>query len=76
MPASFSFAGTWTVYECRLADLPSAPRDIGIEFEEFREPRFAAPTLLKHMVAAGYTGRKSGRGFYDYQSGQQPPRPT
>ena len=44
-------------------------------FDEFREPRFAAPTLLKHMVAAGYTGRKSGRGFYDYQAGQQAPRP-
>ncbi len=37
-----------------------------IMFEEFREPRFAPPPLLKRMVKAGYLGRKSGRGFYDY----------
>jgi len=37
-----------------------------IMFEEFREPRFAAPPLLKRMVLAGHLGRKSGRGFYDY----------
>jgi 3-hydroxybutyryl-CoA dehydrogenase len=42
-------------------------------FEEFKEPRFAAPTLLRHMVAAGRLGKKSGRGFYDYQSGAKPP---
>jgi 3-hydroxybutyryl-CoA dehydrogenase len=42
-------------------------------FEEFKEPRFAAPTLLRHMVAAGRLGKKSGRGFYDYQAGQKPP---
>jgi len=37
-----------------------------IMFEEFREPRFAPPPLLKRMVLAGRLGRKSGRGFYDY----------
>ncbi|MBD3170110.1 MAG: 3-hydroxybutyryl-CoA dehydrogenase [candidate division Zixibacteria bacterium] len=37
-----------------------------ILFEEFKEPRFAPPPLLKRMVQAGYLGRKSGRGFYDY----------
>lgn len=37
-----------------------------IMFEEFREPRFAPPPLLKRMVLAGHLGRKSGRGFYDY----------
>ncbi len=37
-----------------------------IMFEEFRQPQFAPPPLLKRMVLAGYTGRKSGRGFYDY----------
>ena len=42
-------------------------------FEEFKEPRFAAPTLLKHMVAAGYHGRKTGRGFYNYAAGERPP---
>jgi 3-hydroxybutyryl-CoA dehydrogenase len=37
-----------------------------IMFEEFKEPRFAPPPLLKRMVLAGHYGRKSGRGFYDY----------
>jgi len=37
-----------------------------VMFEEFREPRFAPPPLLKRMVAAGFLGKKSGRGFYDY----------
>jgi 3-hydroxybutyryl-CoA dehydrogenase len=37
-----------------------------IMFEEFREPRFAPPALLKRMVLAGYHGRKTKRGFYTY----------
>jgi 3-hydroxybutyryl-CoA dehydrogenase len=43
-------------------------------FEAFKEPRFAAPTLLRQMVATGWLGRKSGRGFYHYQAGERPPR--
>ena len=43
-------------------------------FNEFKESRFAAPTLLRQMVAAGWLGRKSGRGFYHYQAGERPPR--
>jgi 3-hydroxybutyryl-CoA dehydrogenase len=35
-------------------------------YEEFRDPRYAAPPLLRRMVAAGRLGRKSGKGFYDY----------
>ena len=35
-------------------------------FEEFKDPRFAAPTLLRRMVAAGHFGRKTGEGFYQY----------
>jgi 3-hydroxybutyryl-CoA dehydrogenase len=45
----------------------------GIMFEEYREKRYASPPLLKRMVALGYFGRKSGRGFYDYS--QDPPVP-
>jgi 3-hydroxybutyryl-CoA dehydrogenase len=42
-----------------------------IMFEEFREPRFAPPPLLRRMVLAGQLGRKSGRGFYDYSEGKK-----
>ena len=35
-----------------------------IMFEEFREPAYAPPPLLRRMVAAGRLGRKSGHGFY------------
>jgi 3-hydroxybutyryl-CoA dehydrogenase len=43
-----------------------------IMFEEFREKRFASPPLLKRMVLAGWNGRKSGRGFYDYSDPAKP----
>src|SRR6266850_1766773 len=54
---------------------PDRPGFIGLDttyyianimFEEFREPRFAPPPLLKRMVLAGYHGRKTKRGFYTY----------
>jgi 3-hydroxybutyryl-CoA dehydrogenase len=45
-----------------------------ILFDEFKQPQYAAPTLLKRMVLAGYHGRKSGKGFYDYSA--EPPKPT
>jgi len=37
-----------------------------VMFDEYREPRYAPPPLLKRMVMAGQLGRKSGRGFYAY----------
>jgi 3-hydroxybutyryl-CoA dehydrogenase len=40
-----------------------------IMFNEFKESRFAPPPLLKRMVLAGWLGKKSGRGFYDYSAG-------
>jgi 3-hydroxybutyryl-CoA dehydrogenase len=40
-------------------------------FDEFRERRFARPPTLRKMLSAGWKGRKSGMGFYDY-SGQAP----
>ena len=35
-------------------------------YEEFKDRLYAPPTLLKRMVVAGHLGRKSGKGFYDY----------
>ncbi len=43
-----------------------------IMFDEFKEKRFAAPPLLKRMVLAGWHGKKSGRGFYDYSDPSNP----
>ena len=37
-----------------------------VMFDEYREPRYAPPPLLKRMVMAGQLGRKSGKGFYSY----------
>jgi 3-hydroxybutyryl-CoA dehydrogenase len=37
-----------------------------IMFDEYREPAYAPPPLLKRMVLAGRLGRKSGQGFYEY----------
>lgn len=38
-------------------------------YEEFKRDEYAPPPLMKRMVASGRLGRKSGRGFYDYNSG-------
>jgi 3-hydroxybutyryl-CoA dehydrogenase len=53
----------------KLADLIGLDTVLQIAevlFEEFREPSYAPPARLRRMVAAGNLGRKSGRGFYDY----------
>ena len=43
-----------------------------VMFEEFKEPRFASPPLLRRLVLAGWYGRKSGKGFYDYADPNKP----
>lgn len=57
------FVGLDTVY--KIAE---------IMYDEYREPRYAPPPLLKRMVIAGMYGRKSGMGFYDYS--KKPPVPS
>ena len=49
-----------------LVGLDTAMFVAEVMFEEYREPRYAPPPLLKRMVMAGHLGRKSGKGFYDY----------
>jgi len=43
-----------------------------VMFDEFKERRFASPSLLKRMVTAGWYGKKSGKGFYDWSDPQNP----
>jgi 3-hydroxybutyryl-CoA dehydrogenase len=43
-----------------------------VMFEEFKERRFASPSLLKRMVMAGWYGKKNGKGFYDWSNPENP----
>src|SRR6478735_6136086 len=43
-----------------------------VMYDEFKERRFSSPPLLKRMVMAGWYGRKSGKGFYDYSDPANP----
>lgn len=52
-----------------LADLIGLDTMVSIAeslYDEFKEPTYAPPPLLRRMVEAGLLGRKSGRGFYTY----------
>ncbi len=50
-----------------LIGLDTALFVANVLFDEFKEPLFVPPPLLKRMVTAGRLGRKSGRGFYEYE---------
>ena len=43
-----------------------------VMYDEFKERRFASPPLLKRLVMAGWHGRKTGNGFYDYSDPNNP----
>jgi len=43
-----------------------------VMYDEFKEQRFASPPLLKRLVMAGWYGRKTGKGFYDYSDANNP----
>ncbi|MFE9634613.1 3-hydroxybutyryl-CoA dehydrogenase [Streptomyces sp. NPDC006463] len=56
----------------KLADLiglDTVAAIAGSMYEEFKEPLYAPPPLLRRMVQAGLLGRKSGRGFHTYDRG-------
>jgi 3-hydroxybutyryl-CoA dehydrogenase len=55
---------------CELLDLVGLDTQIRLceaLFPVAGDPRVAAPALLRRMVAAGHLGRKSGKGFFDYE---------
>jgi 3-hydroxybutyryl-CoA dehydrogenase len=56
---------------CDFIGLDTMGSVCDVLFDEFRERRFAQPPTLRKMLAAGWYGRKSGMGFYDY-SGESP----
>ena len=43
-----------------------------VMYDEFKERRFASPPLLKRLVMAGWYGKKTGKGFYDYSDANSP----
>jgi 3-hydroxybutyryl-CoA dehydrogenase len=43
-----------------------------VMYDEFKERRFASPALLRRLVLAGWYGRKTGKGFYDYTDPNKP----
>lgn len=57
---------------CDFVGLDTLDRIGEIMYLEYRDGRYASPPMLKRMVALGYLGKKSGRGFFDYS--QEPPR--
>lgn len=58
---------------CDFVGVDTTYRIAEIMFEEYREARYAPPPLLKRLVALGRFGRKTGKGFYDWNT--KPPRP-
>ena len=63
-PLTLSISSAWT--RSAIAD---------VMFDEFRERRFAQPPPAAEMLAAGWYGRKSGMGFYDYSGDEPVPNP-
>jgi 3-hydroxybutyryl-CoA dehydrogenase len=51
---------------CDLIGLDTIKAVSDVLYEEWNEPLYAPPPLLKRMVSAGHLGRKSGRGFFTY----------
>jgi len=76
LDAGMKFGAGWPMGPCELVDLVGI--DVHVHASEalygkLREPRMAPPPRLVAMRHAGLLGRKSGRGFYDYESVRRDP---
>ena len=68
---AMTFGTRWPIGPCALIDLIGV--DIHVHasealFDALREPRMAPPARLVRMAQAGHLGRKTGRGFFEYDS--------
>ncbi len=71
LDAGMKFGAGWPMGPCELLDLVGLDVHVHASealYEKTREPRMAAPPRLVAMLNAGLLGRKSGRGFYTYES--------
>jgi 3-hydroxybutyryl-CoA dehydrogenase len=62
---------SWPIGPLALVDLIGVDVHVHVAealWDAYREPRFAPPPRLRRMVEAGHLGRKSGRGFFVYDS--------
>jgi len=66
---SMKFAVNHPMGPLEVIDFIGLDTELSIDealYEETKDPKYAPPLLLKKMVAAGWLGRKTGKGFYDY----------
>jgi 3-hydroxybutyryl-CoA dehydrogenase len=70
LDAGMKHGAGWPMGPCELVDLVGIDVHVHASealWEKLREPRMAPPARLVAMANAGLLGRKSGRGFYDYE---------
>ena len=70
LDAAMKHGAGWPLGPCELADLVGIDVHVHASealWEKLREPRMAPPPRLVAMANAGLLGRKTGRGFYEYE---------
>ncbi len=52
-----------------LIGIDTVYRGASAIYDELKDPQYNPPTLMRKLVAMGWHGRKTGKGFYDYKTG-------